>query len=148
MTRRRRSDEGSAIVEFAWLGILLLVPLIYIVVAVFEVQRTAYAASAAARSAGRAFVTSPTEASAQARAQAAARLAFSDQGIPDAPVDLVLRCEPNPGNCLAPGSVITAEVNSSVVLPFLPAVLGDQAPSFRVDAVHQAPYGTFREDRP
>ena len=65
--RRRRSDEGSAIVEFVWLGILLLVPLIYIVVAVFEVQRTAYAASAAARSAGRAFVTSPTEASAQAR---------------------------------------------------------------------------------
>ena len=70
---RRRDDRGTALVEFVWLAILLLVPLLYVVLAVFETQRAAYAASAAARSATRAFVTAPDERSAYSRAEAAAR---------------------------------------------------------------------------
>ena len=65
-------DEGTAIVEFVWLSVLLLIPLVYVVLGVFEVQRTALAASTAARSAGRAFLTAPTEASARGRAERAA----------------------------------------------------------------------------
>jgi Flp pilus assembly protein TadG len=78
---RQRSERATAIVEFVWLALLLLVPLLYIVLAVFDTQRASYAASAAARSASRAFVTSPDQATAYARAEAAARLAFGDQGI-------------------------------------------------------------------
>ncbi len=51
---RRRGEDGSALVELVWLGILLLVPLLWIVVSVFEVQRGAFAVSGAARAAGRA----------------------------------------------------------------------------------------------
>lgn len=145
--RRGRGEDGTAIIEFVWLAILLLVPLVYVVIAVFEAQRTAFAASTAARSATRAFVTSPDEASARGRAQAAARLAFADQGIPGAPMRLVIRCRPTPGNCLAPGSVVTAEVHSSVKLPLVPDALGGNAPRIRVEAQHRSPYGTFREDR-
>ena len=47
-----RDESGTALVEFVWLAILLIVPLLYIVLAAFETQRAAYAASAAARSAG------------------------------------------------------------------------------------------------
>ena len=43
MRRRRRGERGSALVELTWLGILLLVPLIWIVLSVFEVQRGAFA---------------------------------------------------------------------------------------------------------
>jgi Flp pilus assembly protein TadG len=50
---RRRSERGSALVEVTWLPILLLVPLLYVVLAVFEVQRAAFAVNAATRAAGR-----------------------------------------------------------------------------------------------
>ncbi len=145
--RRARTESGTAIVEFVWLAILLLVPLLYVVLAAFDTQRTAYAASAAARSAGRAFVTAPDQESAYARAREAARLAFADQSLQEAP-ELRIRCRPSPRQCLAPGSVVTAEVRSSVRLPLLPAIFGSDAPSIRVDSVHAAPYGTFREARP
>ncbi|MFI5955247.1 hypothetical protein [Cryptosporangium sp. NPDC051539] len=52
--RRPRGDDGSAIIEFVWGGVLLLVPLLYVVLAVFEVQRNAFAVTEAAREAGRA----------------------------------------------------------------------------------------------
>ncbi|MEP6814943.1 MAG: hypothetical protein ABI873_05285 [Marmoricola sp.] len=145
---RSREESGTAIIEFVWLAILLLVPLVYVVLAVFDTQRTAYATSTAARSAGRAFITSPDEAGAFARARAAARLAFADQGIEGAPMRLVIRCSPHPANCLSPGSVVVAEVHSSVALPLMPDALGGNAPRIRVQAVNQSPYGTFREDRP
>lgn len=146
MSRRRRDESGTALVELVWLAILLLVPLLYVVLTVFAAQREAYAASAAARSAGRAFVTAPDEASARARAEVAARLAYADQGIDDAPA-LRISCRPTPGACLTPGSVVRAEVGSRVALPLLPAVFGGQAPAISVDAAHEAPYGTFREAR-
>lgn len=146
--RSPRDEAGTAIIEFVWLAILLLVPLLYVVLAVFDTQRTSYATSTAARSAGRAFVTSPDEAGAYARARAAARLAFEDQGIANAPMRLVIRCRPHPANCLSPGSVVAVEVRSSVALPLMPDALGGNAPRITVAAVNQSPYGTFREDRP
>jgi Flp pilus assembly protein TadG len=148
VSRRIRDEKGSGVVEFVWLAILLIVPLLYVVLAVFDTQRTAYAASAAARSAGRAFLTAPDQASAYARAEAAARIAFRDQGLDRAPLHLVISCRPDPGQCLSPGSVVTASIASSVALPLVPAALGGNTPRISVSAEHQAPYGTFREARP
>ena len=145
---RRRGEDGTALVEFVWLAVLLIVPLLYIVLAVFDTQRTAYAASAAARSAGRAFLTAPDQASAYARAEAAARLAFHDQGLDRAPLRLRISCRPDPRACLSPGSVVTASVGASVALPLVPAALGGNTPRIAVSAEHRAPYGTFREARP
>ena len=144
---RSRDESGTAIVEFVWLAILLIVPLLYIVLAAFDTQRAAYAASAAARSAGRAYVTAPDEATGRARAEAAVRLAYRDQRLDRAP-DVRISCRPDPRRCLSPGSVVRAEVHSSVDLPLVPAALGSNRPAIRVDAEHEAPYGTFREARP
>ena len=145
--RRRRNDDGTAIVEFVWLAILLLVPLLYIVLAAFDTQRAAYAASAAARSAGRAFVTAPDQASGYARAREAVRLAYADQRLDDVP-SVTITCRPDPRQCLTPGSVVRAEVHSSVALPLMPAVFGSSPPGISVESEHEAPYGTFREARP
>ena len=140
-------DEGTAIVEFVWLSVLLLIPLVYVVLGVFEVQRTALAASTAARSAGRAFLTAPTEASARGRAEQAARLAFADQGLAETPVEVTTACQPNPRNCLSPGSVVTVTLRSSAALPLFPRILGNNTPRIAVESLHSAPYGTFRKDR-
>ena len=58
---RPRGERGTALVELTWLGILLLVPMIWIVLSVFEVQRGAFGVSAAARSAGRAYALAPDD---------------------------------------------------------------------------------------
>lgn len=147
MRQPRRDESGTALIEFVWLAILLLVPLLYIVLAAFDTQRAAYAASAAARSAGRAFVTAPDQATGFARARAAVRLAYQDQSLDLVPV-VRITCRPDPRNCLTPGSVVRAEIRSTVKLPLLPAALGSDAPGIRVESEHEAPYGTFREARP
>ena len=145
--RSRRDESGTAIIEFVWLAIILLVPLLYVVLAAFDAQRAAYAASATARSAGRAFVTAPDQASGYARAREAVRLAYADQRLDSAP-SVTISCRPAPHDCLTPGSVVRAEVHSAVAFPLVPVVFGSQTPAIQIDADHEAPYGTFREARP
>jgi Flp pilus assembly protein TadG len=145
---RRRSQRGSALVEVTWLGILLLVPLVYVVLAVFEVQRSAFALDAATRAAGRAYTLAPSQDEAAARARAAAEVALADQGLDLAAGSLVVGCEPDPMTCLSPGSVIHVRMVRQVDLPLMPDVLGGDTPSVRVDAEHSVPYGSFREQRP
>ncbi len=143
MIARRRSDDGSAVVEIVWLGILLLVPLLWIVLSVFEVQRGAFATTSAARSAARAYALADTDAAGREQASAAIRQAMADQGGADQ--DFVFDVTCGGGDCHAPGAVITVTVWSGVDLPMLPAVLGGDAPSFRLDATHTVPIGQFRD---
>ena len=149
MTRRhdstgaRRGERGTAIVELVWLGILLLLPVVWIVLSVFEVQRGAFAVSGAARAAGRAYALAPTDALGQARAEAAARQALADQGVGDLPLTVAISCDAP--DCHAPGAVVTVRIDSRVDLPLLPDALGGGAPSFALDATHTVPIGTFRD---
>jgi hypothetical protein len=129
------------------LSVLLLVPLLYILLTAFDVQRAAYGVSGAARAAARAYSLAPDEGSAPGRARAAAAVALQDQRIPPADVSLRVTCRPVPGNCLAPGSQISVDVRYQVPLPLAPRALGGGRPSVRVEASHTVAYGTFREDR-
>jgi hypothetical protein len=135
------------LVEATWLALLLLVPLVYVLLAVFDVQRASYGMSSAARAAARAYSLAPDEGSAPARARAAAAVALRDQRIDAGDVELVVRCRPAPANCLAPGSRIRVELRHQVRLPLAPEALGGHAPSVRVAASSTVAYGTYREDR-
>jgi Flp pilus assembly protein TadG len=143
--RRRRDEQGSALVELTWLGILLLIPMLWIIVSVFEVQRGAFAVSGAARAAGRAYALAPTDAEGTQRAEAAAAQALADQGVHGVPVHVRIRCTPYPHDCHSGTSVITVVVTSNVELPLLPTFLGGNAPSFALDATHTVPIGQFQE---
>jgi hypothetical protein len=150
---RRRSpgeaDEGgSALVELTWLGLLMLVPLVYVVITLVAVQRSAFGATEAARSAGRAFVLAPDVASARARAYDAARLALADQGVSLGPVDLAIVCRPTPQSCLQPGSSVEVRLHLDVALPLMPSLGSNRsAASISVASSHIEPYGVFREAR-
>ena len=143
--RREQGEDGSALVELSWLGILLLVPILWIVVSVFDVQRGAFAVSGAARAAGRAYALAPTDAEGRVRAEAAARQALADQGVGDAPLDVRITCTPYPHDCHRGTSVITVVIASRVDLPLLPSVLGGNAPSFALSSTHTVPIGQFQE---
>lgn len=141
----RRDERGSALVELSWLGILLLVPLLWIIVSVFDVQRGAFGVSGAARAAGRAYALAPNDLEGERRARAAARQALEDQGVHGVPVSVTITCTPYPHYCHSGTSVITVHVASQVDLPLLPSFLGGGAPSFALDATHTVPIGQFQE---
>ena len=69
---RQPGDAGNALVEFCVLGVLMLVPVVYLVLVLGRVEAAAFAAQRAAREAGRAFVTAADVAQARSRADAAA----------------------------------------------------------------------------
>ncbi|MFC4785348.1 hypothetical protein ACT8ZV_12795 [Nocardioides sp. MAHUQ-72] len=144
---RRRGEEGSALVELTWLGLLLLVPMLWIVLSAFEVQRGAFAVSAAARAAGRAYALAPTDGEGRARAEAAARQVLVDQGLEAAPLAVDVTCRPFPHDCHNGTSVITVRISSRVDLPLIPSALGGGSPTFALDASHTVPIGQFQEVR-
>lgn len=142
---RRRDERGSGLVEFIWLGIVLLLPLVWILLSVLAVQRGAFAVSGAARAAGRAYVLASNDAEGDARARAAAAQALADQGLAGSAFDLTVSCTPYPPDCHSGTSVVTVRVASSVRLPMLPLILGSAAPSFALDATEVMPVGQYQE---
>ncbi len=122
-----RGDDGNAIVEFVYLAVLLMVPLVYVLLTVFQVQRAAFAASSAAREAGRVFVTAEDVAVAEERARTAAGIVLGDSGLSLDDDDLRISCSSSP--CLEPGSRVVVVVAHRVTLPLLPKVFGDRGPA-------------------
>ena len=142
---RRRDDAGSALVEFSWLAIILIVPLVWVVISVFEVQQGAFATSAAARAAGRAYALAPDDATGEERARAAVRQVLADQGTPGQQARVRVRCDAPGNSCHVGTAVITVTVDSGVDLPFFPAIFGRGAASFSLDASHTVPIGQYVE---
>lgn len=132
-------ERGSATVEFTWLTLLLLVPLVYIVIGVFETQRAAYGVAAASEAAARAFIQAEEVGTAESRARAAARLVLADHGVSGASV--ATRCEPA---CFEPGSSVIVVVRSTRRLPLAPDLFGDPIAAFDVDSTHTEPFGRYR----
>lgn len=145
-TRLMHGDEGSALVEVTWLSLLLMVPLVYLLLAVFDVQRGAFGVSAASRAAGRAYSLADSPIEGEHRARTAAALALRDQGL-TGDFDLEITCLPDADACLTPGSVVRVVVRARVDLPLVPTALGGGAPSFRVESVHEVPFGRYLESR-
>lgn len=136
---RTSLERGSAIVEFHFLGLLLLVPLVYILLAVLDVQRASYGVTQAAREAGRIYVATGDEAA----ARLAARVALTDQGLEAGAADISIRCSVTP--CYQPGAEVTVTVGSTVGLPFVPDVLaGAVNAQIPVDATHSSVIDRFR----
>jgi hypothetical protein len=131
-------------VEFSWLAIILLVPLIWVVISVFEVQQGAFAA----RAAGRAYALAPDDATGKDRADAVVRQVLADQGTPGQRARVKITCESPADSCHVGTAVITVRVDSGVELPFFPAILGKGAASFSLDATHTVPIGQYVESAP
>ncbi|MEH3078676.1 MAG: pilus assembly protein [Quadrisphaera sp.] len=122
-----RGDGGSASVEFIALALVLLVPVAYLVVTLARLQAGAYAASAGARSAARAYVTAPQAAEAPVRAEAALALALTDQGFTPADATAATSCEAT--GCFAPDAAVVVTVRVDVPLPFVPPLLRAAVPA-------------------
>jgi Flp pilus assembly protein TadG len=121
---REPGEDGTATIEFVGVTLLLLLPLLYLLLSVFSLQRSAFAVTQAAREAGRAYSTAPTAATGQERALYAARLAMHDQVVDDR---TTVRFAPEGTKCgsasadgaasLQPGARFVVCVHSAAPLP-------------------------------
>jgi Flp pilus assembly protein TadG len=115
------------VVEFVFVALVVMVPLIYIIVLFATVQRDQLAVTTAAREAGRAFATARTPVQGMTRAEAAARMAYDDAGLSRA---VQLRFVAADGDCesaqVTPTLVAGAQFTVCVVdhdeLPAVPVV--------------------------
>ncbi|GAA3612010.1 hypothetical protein GCM10022199_14860 [Marihabitans asiaticum] len=123
--RRAGADDGSAVVEFVALAVLLLVPLIYLVMMLARLQAGSFAVTQAAREAGRAYVTAQQAGEAPGRARAAADIAFEDQGF-GGQGELSISCSATP--CFTPEASISSTATVTVPLPLVPAFARDVIP--------------------
>jgi Flp pilus assembly protein TadG len=129
------AQSGNAIVEFVYLAVLLMMPLVYVLITVFRVQAASYAVSSATREAGRVYATSSSIDEADGRAFAAARMVMADSNLPLETDQLRITCSTNP--CLQPGSQVDVVMTYNVALPLVPRFFSDRAPaSIHVTSSH------------
>ncbi|ADP84009.1 hypothetical protein [Pseudofrankia inefficax] len=141
-------------IEFIGLSVVLLIPFVYFFLALFDVQRSAFAVTQAAREAGRAYATADDEDDGLTRAQLAAQLAFQDQGLPGAPQ---LRFAPQGASCgaadpgdgaetLEPGAQFVVCVRTTIPLPGA-GILGSHLANVTVNGQFVVVIDQYRADR-
>ena len=137
-----RDEQGSAVVEFVVLAVLMLIPLIYLVMMMARLQAGSFAVSQAAREAGRAYVTADSGQIAPDRAQAAATIAFLDHSF-EGNGRLTVACDGTP--CLRPDGRIETTATVRVPLPLIPAFVREVVPmSVPVSASQVSTVDRFR----
>ena len=130
-----RGDEGSAALEFITVGVVLLVPLVYLVVVLGAIQGQALGAEAGARHVARAVATSADADTAQDRADAVLRAVVEEYGMDEDAVELALDCRPASAACPSAGATLVVTLRTQVALPLVPPVLGlEQIASVPVEA--------------
>ena len=127
-SRRWTDDDGSASLEFITAGLVLLLPLVYLVLTMSSIQAGAFAVEGAARQAARVYVQSPSVAHANAAAGRAIEFALADYGLDTDAVTVTVSCRPNPTQCLQRRGFVTVVVTTTVALPLAPPVLDLDAP--------------------
>jgi hypothetical protein len=152
LRRRLRGERGAAVVELLVVFLTLLVPLVYAMVVMADVQRALLATSSAAREAGRVYVTGTDRLAAERRAGLAYREVLATYGMragdPRAAMRLRARCPPAAASGCAgqfgPGAEVQIVVTYRVPvarLPFLGAVAG---PGITIGATHHTRVDRYR----
>lgn len=133
MLRRRRSrteparpgeDGGSAAIEFIFAGLVLLVPIVYLIVALGAIQGQAMGAQTGARQLARSLATAADAAQADARAARVVASIADEYGIDPDALEVSIACAPAAAGCPAAGATVRVGISTRVSLPLVPPVLG------------------------
>lgn len=119
-----RDDSGSAALEFIVVGLLLLVPLTYLVLTLGAVQEQTLGAEAAARHTARVIGQAPDADQAAARSEAVLASVIREYGMDADRVEVGVSCRPAAATCPAPGATVIVTVHTRVSLPLLPSIFG------------------------
>ncbi len=130
------ADEGSAALEFILVGLVLLVPIVYLVVALGAIQGQALGVETGARQIARTIADAPDLATADARAERVRDAIVAEYGLEPDALDVSIACTSGLASCPEPGALLTVTVTTSVPLPLVPAIFGlDELARVPVEAV-------------
>lgn len=119
-----RNDDGSAALEFITVGVILLVPLAYLVITLGVVQETLLGAEAAARHTARVIGQAESLTAAAESGDAVLANVIDEYGIDAENVAVSITCTPTGANCPSPGATVIVTVTTHVSLPFVPEIFG------------------------
>jgi hypothetical protein len=117
-------DAGSASLEFIVGGVLLLVPIMYLMLALGTIQGQSLGVESAARHAARAISTATDAADAANRAELVLASVAAEYGIDPGQLDVGWDCTDSAGECPAAGATLVVTVQTRVALPLMPSLFG------------------------
>ena len=123
-----RAEDGTASLEFVTAGMILLLPMVYLVLTMSALQAGSRAVEGAARQAVRVYVQAPDTRNAEAEAERAIRFALADYGLDSSAASVSISCSPRPADCLRRRATVTITVGVSVSLPLVPSALTVDGP--------------------
>lgn len=115
-------EEGSASLEFITAGLILLVPLVYLILAMAALQGSSLALEGAARHAARVYVQAPSESAALVRVNRVVQFAMADYALHATP-SVRIDCA-GAGSCLTRQGLVTVTISTTVPMPLVPRFLG------------------------
>ncbi|HZU94388.1 MAG TPA: TadE family protein [Microbacterium sp.] len=128
-------DEGSAALEFIAVGVILLLPLIYLIAALGVIQEQTLGVEAAARHTARVIALAPDAETAVARSEQVLAGVVEEYGLDADAVDVSLSCAPAGSDCPVAGATVTVTVVTRVPLPLVPSLFGlDRSTAVPVEA--------------
>ena len=122
-------EQGSATLELITAGLLLLVPIVYLVLSISAVQAATLAVDGAARQATRVFVQSDTTGHARSAAARAIAVTLADYGVDATHATVQIRCRPKASACLTRQGFVTVTIGVVVPLPLAPPFLDTGLPA-------------------
>ncbi|WP_235186038.1 TadE/TadG family type IV pilus assembly protein [Microbacterium oleivorans] len=128
-------ERGSAALEFIVGGVVLLVPIVYLIVTLGIIQSHALGVESASRHVARAVASAESVEDADARAATVLDSLVREYDIDEESLDVDVSCVGQAKACPAAGATVRVTVASSVPLPLVPPVLGlDEAARVGVES--------------
>lgn len=140
VSRALVAEDGNALVEFVVLSAALLIPSLYLVLTLGNVQAAVFAADSISRDVARIHATEPDPARAMERANRHTEMILDDHGLATGEV-VTLHCSEDP--CATPGGTVSAQVRIPVPVPGLGPVLGETGP-VNIGASHAVQVDRYR----
>ncbi|MDJ1113544.1 TadE/TadG family type IV pilus assembly protein [Microbacterium dauci] len=119
-----QDERGSGALEFIVGGVILLVPIVYLIVTLGQIQAQALGVEQAARHVARGVGTAAGADAAESRADRVLDGIVAEYDIDPGAVSVELACVGAHTTCPEPGATIRVTVSSEVALPLVPPVLG------------------------
>lgn len=138
----RSAQEGSAVVEFTFLALLLMVPVVYFVVTVGQLQGGSFAVVGAADQAAKVFVAQSDPAGAQTAAEQSVLIALKDYGYTPDRASVEISCDRS--DCSSAGATVSVAVRLDVPLPMMPFADSGHLTAGRVSATATQVVGRYR----
>ena len=128
-------ERGSAALEFILVGLVLLVPIVYLIVALGMIQSQTLGTEAGARHIARTLSQASSAEEAQRSAHLVLESVAGEYGMDPRTVDLSIACAPAGVACPSAGATLVVTVRTAVALPLVPPILGlDQMARIPIEA--------------